>query len=482
MLATILLISIYLLNSTPLKDKYEPLSKPVEIVVALTKDAPQKIIHPEEPKPLEPSEVQQVEQAITLEPVAKKPPKTVPTEPKEVKPDVVRKKQAKVTQLPVPLSKKKRRFALKEAPSPQTITAKAPPIKRQPAAKKITMSPPAARKRNYQRKDTNGISQIQQTSEKTDFASKKTNTSIEAIANKGRQERRYHSRRQMNEKSKAPQLKTSTPIIAFNRSEETANTPLPGAHLVDRRYGSEASISRSSTQTASLSKDRPVSFQHQGPKKTTGIKPHKPARTFTKRSPTSPAASKGTEAAINFSAPRQQIEHVGTKSPKRRQSDGRYVFQKNHQYSTQTPQGSKQEFLFQSQKREEKKSTLVPRVSAKLRPKETRAVKQTTGSLANTHDFSDTITLDEIDPSELISLKEFTVCKDPEKEFRQKTQLAVHLHRPSRFETEGVLFFINYTESGYTIQIDIYNPQGRPFKTRCDVMQLALDKIVNRIK
>jgi hypothetical protein len=149
--------------------------------------------------------------------------------------------------------------------------------------------------------------------------------------------------------------------------------------------------------------------------------------------------------------------------------------------SARTPQNTEHEFVFQSQKREEKKPTLVPPGSVKLRAKETRAVKKSAGSLANAHDFSATITLDEIDPSELISLKEFTVCKDPEKEFRQKTQLAVHLHRPSRIEAEGVLFFIKYTESGYTIEIDIYNPQGRPFKTRCEVMQLALDKIFNRI-
>ncbi len=101
--------------------------------------------------------------------------------------------------------------------------------------------------------------------------------------------------------------------------------------------------------------------------------------------------------------------------------------------------------------------------------------------MVKAHDFSDTITLDEIDPSELISLKDFTVCKDPKKEFRQKTQLAVHLHRPSRIEAEGVLFFIKYTESGYTIEVDLYNPQGRPFKTRCEVMQLAIDNIVNHV-
>jgi hypothetical protein len=210
------------------------------------------------------------------------------------------------------------------------------------------------------------------------------------------------------------------------------------------------------------------------------LKPQKRARSFTKKSSSSPSASIGTGAAISIPASRQQIELAGTTVPKRRRSDGRYVFKKSNQFSPQAPQSTKHVLSFQTQKREEK-PTLVPPVSAKLRAKEARAANKNSSSLAKAHDFSDTITLDEIDPSELISLKEFTVCKDPKKEFHQKTKLAVHLHKPSRIEAQGVLFFIKYTESGYTIEIDIYNPQGRSFKSRCEVMQLAIDNIDNRV-
>jgi hypothetical protein len=479
-LCTIIIASIYLFNNTLPIDKDEQPTIPVEIFVALTKDEPQKVMSPEEPKPLEPSEVEQVEQAVVAEPVPEKPPKEIIAKPKEVKPDIYRKKQVRVSELPVPSVKKKRRFALRKAPESQKITTTAPPIKKQPKLEKITISPPAVRQRNYQGKNTSQISQISRASEVTGFVSKKNNKPTEDIVDTGRLERRYHSDIQNNQKSKAPQLKTTSDIIAFNRSEETAGLSLPGAHLADRRYGSEAKTLPPSTQTTSPSTDRQVSFQPQKYEKITGLKPQKGARPFTKKSPSPLSASKGAGAPISFSASRQQIELAGTTLPKSRQADGRYAFEKSNQFSSRAPQSTKPEFSFQSQNREEK-PTLVPPVSAKLRAKQTRAAKKSSSSLANAHDFSDTITLDEIDPSELISLKEFTVCKDPEKEFRQKTHLAVRLHRPSRIEAEGVLFFIKYTESGYTIEIDIYNPHGRPFKTRCEVMQLAIDNIINRV-
>jgi hypothetical protein len=43
------------------------------------------------------------------------------------------------------------------------------------------------------------------------------------------------------------------------------------------------------------------------------------------------------------------------------------------------------------------------------------------------------------------------------------------------------VFFIKYTESGYTIEIGIYNPQGRLFKDRCEVLELAINSIANRV-
>jgi hypothetical protein len=89
--------------------------------------------------------------------------------------------------------------------------------------------------------------------------------------------------------------------------------------------------------------------------------------------------------------------------------------------------------------------------------------------------------LDAIDASQLVSLQAFNVCKDPQREFRQKTQLAAHFMNPARIEAQGVVYFVQYTESGYTIQIHIYNPHERPFNDRCEVLDLAIEGIINRV-
>jgi len=90
--------------------------------------------------------------------------------------------------------------------------------------------------------------------------------------------------------------------------------------------------------------------------------------------------------------------------------------------------------------------------------------------------FAD-VTLHDIDPTHLIQLKELAVCTDPEEEFRLKTKLAVLLMEPAKFESNGMLFFFKYPESGYTIRVEIYNPGGVVLKDRCSVLQLAVDCI-----
>lgn len=94
-------------------------------------------------------------------------------------------------------------------------------------------------------------------------------------------------------------------------------------------------------------------------------------------------------------------------------------------------------------------------------------------------DFSSDITIADIDPSQIISLKEFNVCIDPGEEFRLKTKLATLLDKPVRCGVGGTLFFFRYTESAYTIKVDIYNPQGTLAGDRCSVLQLAIECIKN---
>lgn len=94
-------------------------------------------------------------------------------------------------------------------------------------------------------------------------------------------------------------------------------------------------------------------------------------------------------------------------------------------------------------------------------------------------DFSSDITIADIDPSQIISLKEFNVCIDPGEEFRLKTKLATLLDKPARCGVGGIIFFFRYTESAYTIKVDIYNPQGTLAGDRCSVLQLAIECIKN---
>ena len=98
---------------------------------------------------------------------------------------------------------------------------------------------------------------------------------------------------------------------------------------------------------------------------------------------------------------------------------------------------------------------------------------------AQSHNFLGNVSIDEIDSSQLISLKELAVCADPEEEFYLKTKLATLLGGPAKCDSNGMLFFFKYTESGYTIQVNIYNPMGAPLKDRCSVLCLAIECIEN---
>ena len=96
------------------------------------------------------------------------------------------------------------------------------------------------------------------------------------------------------------------------------------------------------------------------------------------------------------------------------------------------------------------------------------------------HEFPEDISIDEIDPSYLVSLKELAVCADPEEEFRLKTKLAVLLHGPAKCMDDNMVFFFRYPESGYTIQVLIYNPGEKPLEDRCSILRSAIDCIRNK--
>jgi hypothetical protein len=312
------------------------------------------------------------------------------------------------------------------------------------------------------------------------FISTKNKKPTEDIVDTGPLQRRKNYNKQTNDKLDDPQLKTSANLFALNQSDKTAEPTSLKTKLAGPRYASKANTLLPAAQTALPSTNRQVLFQSKKRKEIPDLEPKKRDDQFTKPSPSSPSASKETRQAISFTSTRQQIEFTGTKLSQSPQSDKRDVFQKRDQHHLDTPQSMKKEFSFQSEKLKEEPK-LAPPASDKLLAKANRSTRKGSSSLAKAHNFSGTVASDEIDPSELISLQAFNVCIDPEMEFRQKTELAAHLLRPSRIEAEGVVFFTRYTESAHTIEIHIYNPHGRPFKDRCEVLELAIRSIVNRV-
>lgn len=125
--------------------------------------------------------------------------------------------------------------------------------------------------------------------------------------------------------------------------------------------------------------------------------------------------------------------------------------------------------------------TLTPLINTKSVSKKSRPIQGDPIGGKQAPDFSSAMTV-EIDPTYLINLKKFSVCADPEEEFRLKTELAARLDGPSKFAKNGIIFFFKYTETGYTIDIDIYNPQGERFQDRCSVLHLAIESIENSKK
>ena len=115
--------------------------------------------------------------------------------------------------------------------------------------------------------------------------------------------------------------------------------------------------------------------------------------------------------------------------------------------------------------------------TARLDRDQSTPIQDTSANALKAPDFSDTVTTNEIDPSHLISLKQLRLCADPEEEFNLKTKLATLLDGPAKCLVNGMILIFKYPESGYTIQVDIYNPQREFLTNRCSVLYSAIESI-----
>jgi len=158
------------------------------------------------------------------------------------------------------------------------------------------------------------------------------------------------------------------------------------------------------------------------------------------------------------------------------QADVRYLTKKNatvYRSPTAPHAGSQPQFLAaQKDKTLEEERLTIPTIGsfAKPAPRSSKSMQRVIGSNPHrqSHDFSGAI--DELDPAYLISLKALAVCL---------TKLATLLGGPAKCESNGIHFFFKYTETGYTIKVEIYNPEGRLLQDRCAALHLAIKGVKN---
>jgi hypothetical protein len=459
----------------------EELSKPVDIIVSVMKEEDQRKISPIKEKPLPKTDYDHVEQEVVRKPATEEPQQIIITELKEERQAVDSEKQRSVPEEPLSDARGKPSLSRKLRKAPLTIASTMSPTETPREHEETTIPPPAFHQRKYMGKDTDRISQRTQSDVATNLASRKENEPTTQIAHVDRLQRKYTSTMSNPAESRTTQQMPSKGPFAFNRLAETAEVALPDTDQSTQLYALKGKHPRHPMQVASLNTDQHVSFQSRKQIENTKLEPQTLVRSFSKRSSPRRSPSQGTARLAGFPTLKQQTPDLNVTPPEGRMSDGRYAFAENNRNQSLTPEGGNQKFSFRAEKRGENLLP-VPPAQAKSFSHDHQVRQNSSTFSAGAPDFSGEVLSDAIDASQLISLREFNVCKDPEEEFRLKTQLAIRLDSPSWVEAGNVLFFCKYPESGYTMQVDIYNPHGRLFKDRCELLQLAVNGLLNAKK
>lgn len=79
------------------------------------------------------------------------------------------------------------------------------------------------------------------------------------------------------------------------------------------------------------------------------------------------------------------------------------------------------------------------------------------------------------DPARMISLNQLNACIDPNAEWPLKTSLASALDTNGKCSIRNMIFFFKNTENGYTLQVDVFNPEK--FVDRCEALRTAIQCI-----
>jgi hypothetical protein len=481
--STVILASISVMNSTFPIQQVERLSKPVDIIVSVLEEESQKNISAiQEKKPLPKAIHDHVEQEVTTKTAMEKQPEIIVAKLKESKQPVSVETPVKTPIEPLPDVKEKLSTDNKPVKESQIIAFSAPLVETKPEYEKITISPPSRHQYNNSAgKNGDRVLQRMDSDVETIFESKSKIKVAKSILPADRPQRKFKSTMSKQEESGNSARIYATDISAFHRLVEPAEVDSPDTGQADHLYAREGNGSRHSMQNALLRASQQVSFQTNELSGNSKLEPQRQVKYFPPRSSTRHSASQQSLPTTGFPTLQQQIPSYGSVALKGRLSDELYTLPVKNRYQSIKHESTNEQSSFQPQKQEED-LMLAPPASMKSFANESEVQTKSPALLSETQDFSGEILPDQVDPSELISLKEFNVCTDPEEEFHLKTQLAVRLDGPFWIQTGSVLFFFKHPESGYTIQTRIYNPHGRIFRDRCEILQLALRGILHRTK
>ena len=360
--SSLIMAYICLLHSTLPEDHNQQLTNPVEIVVAMHKDEPQAAAVSVEQEPLAAIQPEPMKETVTFESVIEEPPKNVIDKPKEVKQKVAEKIPEIAPEPPLPPVKIKQKDVPKKAKEPQRMASVMPMVEEQKKPKKVTISPPIHRKRNYAKKDQNTISQAHQASKVANFISAKDKRLTEDIVDISTYKDKKSYYIQKNKKLGDPQLKTTANLVALNQSNKTMEPASWKTKSAKQRYGNRANILPSAARSAPPSTNQQLLFASQRREKIPGLEPKNLYSQFNKPSTASPSVSKRTK---------------------------------------QTSVSKKQGLSFQSKKLKEN-PTLPPLASNKSLPHANRPAAKSAKSLTKVHNFPEKRALGEIEPIDLI--------------------------------------------------------------------------------
>ena len=452
-------------------------SRHVDISISMFEPAAQKEASSSEEKPLQASDYVHVEQEKVTGPAAEKPQQINVTRLEEIKQPLYRNVQESASEEPIPDIRRKTTISLTPAEPRKTKAPGVFRLEEEPEGEEIATLPQALRQRKYGKDDSDTTLPETQPDALTDLLTTEIDEPEVIAPHTGRLKRIYKSAMVDPDNSGSSQRIVSTDLFPSSGSAESVETLSPDQGQVDQRYAFKRKGSIHVTQTIPpKAKPQAVLQLRKRKEQPESELPTKP-RSFS-RSSSGHKAAVTTSLTPSLPSLRQQVSDSSVSLPERPESDVRYVFKEKVRSQAQGKQTLDLQFNFEPKRRKEN-LIAAPRVRAKSLSNGPRPSQNRSELLAKAPDFSGNVLPDDIDPSQLTSLKEFDVCENPEEEFHLKTQIAVRLDGPSLFESGGVLFFCKYTESGYTVQVDIYNPQGRPFKDRCEVLLQAIIGVVN---